>query len=137
VVRLKKRYRYAGVSANKIVEGPGPNPNPAYEFEVTKGSEAKREILFLRFPSFSINPQGVFGLKLALAGAKSDAISPEIMAAHGGGADMAADDVTASDSASGFASPGSPPPLGSNQNVVEFWVDPNDTEENADIVLQK
>jgi hypothetical protein len=163
-IRLKKAYKFAMIASNKIAEGTGPEPNPAFEFEVVKGGETKREILFAKFANFSLNPDGVFGLRITMGGAAAN-LSPETMAAHGGalgggaGASKAA--VSTEDVVSGQAGalpaghpqvaqksndqaeapvavpPGTPPPMGSNRNVIEFWVDPNDKEDRAEIVLRK
>ncbi len=172
-IKIKKEYKYATVGSNKIAEGTGPESNPAYEFEVVKAGQTKREILFVRFANFSINPDGVFGLRIGLGGAGATAASPEMMAAHGSGAvskgangatahgettaqptnlpaghpslanagDGAADGAADREAPMGAAmeatSPGTPPPMGSGRNVIEFWVDPDDKEDRAEVVLKK
>lgn len=185
-VRIKQVFKHAMVGANKIAEGPGPEDNPAYELEIKKGGETKREILFVKYPSFSINPEGVFGYRVTL-NAQAISGTAEMNAAHGanigsnvganagaagaaptantvdvsagvndhgtssaqptnlpaghpqippkGGA-MAPAEEPASQEAAKVA-PGAPPPMGSNRNVIEFWVDPNSDDDSAEIVLKK
>jgi ResB-like family len=162
-VRIKKEYHHATVAQNKLAEGNGPE-NIALELEVIKGADSKREILFAKFSNFSINANGIFGLRVNWGGAAGGQKAlPESTMAHGGSvassaaepvaegestlppghpgvgaAQQAQADMPPAEMPSGTPpSDGTPPPMGAGRNVIEFYVDPQDSEQQAEIVLKK
>ncbi len=73
-IKLVKSYSRAIVAENKMVENEDPAgaPNPALELSIEKGSEKVREVLYGKFPGFSLNKDGVFGLSFKyLAGVET------------------------------------------------------------------
>lgn len=67
-IKLTQSYQRAIVSNNKIVESEDPSspPSPAVELLIEKENQKLREVLYGKFPGFSLNQAGVFGLKLEL-----------------------------------------------------------------------
>jgi hypothetical protein len=61
-------YQRAIVANNKIVESEDPSTPPNYALELTaeKNGKSLREVLYAKFPGFSLNQDGVFGLHLEL-----------------------------------------------------------------------
>jgi hypothetical protein len=53
-LKLKQVFKFASVSSNKIVEGEGGPPNPAVEIEFQKNGKSFRDVLFAKFPDFSL-----------------------------------------------------------------------------------
>lgn len=153
-IRIKAEFKHAIVSANRITEGDGPEANPAFELEVSKGNETKREVLYTRFPGFSVNQAGLFGLQLVLEGEGNESkaaaevqhtsqpeAEPEKEADPTGAMAVTPEQPT--------LPPGHPtlppnhpetdnaPSMGSGGNVIEFWVDTADREDRAHIILKK
>ena len=64
-IHVKQSFDHAQVANNKIVESedPSSSPNPALELEVSQGSKNIREVLYAKFPNFSLNKDGVFGFR--------------------------------------------------------------------------
>ena len=78
-VEVKTVFRRATVAENKIVESPdnsGP-PNPALELSLSKGGETQREIVYAKFPDFSLNKKGNFGLSFSFVANDADMIESE------------------------------------------------------------
>lgn len=63
-VRLTNRFRHAVVTDNKIGEDPtgGGPPNPALELNLEKAGQAQRDVVYAKYPEFSLNKAGSFGL---------------------------------------------------------------------------
>jgi len=70
-IKLTQAYQRAIVSNNKIAESEDPSspPSPAVELEIEKENQKLREVLYGKFPGFSLNQAGVFGLRLELISA--------------------------------------------------------------------
>jgi hypothetical protein len=64
-IALVRQFAHAVVAGNKLAEGEGGPPNPALELSVAKGGESRRDVLYAKFPDFSLNKQGNFGLALS------------------------------------------------------------------------
>lgn len=64
-ISIKQAYQRASVSANKIAESDDPEakPNPAVELLVRKGGKDIREVVYARYEGFTLNVDGVHGLK--------------------------------------------------------------------------
>ncbi len=63
-IKLVRVYEQATVVDNKLEEGGGNGLNPALELSISKGNEpAVRDVIYALHEGFSLNPQGVFGLK--------------------------------------------------------------------------
>lgn len=81
LVALTHRYEQGMVGANnKIEEGGTKGANPAVEISVRHQGSTEREILFARFPQFTLHNDGVFGHTLRYVSAESPtepAASPE------------------------------------------------------------
>ncbi len=67
-VRLEKVYDRAMVAENKILENQDPaSPlNKAAELSLEKNGKKIREVLYAKYPGFSISKEGTFDLKLSL-----------------------------------------------------------------------
>ncbi len=117
---LKTYYRNAVVAQNKLVENPEPGQNAAMELMIKDGAKEYREVLFARFPDFSISQDPERKFKLVFKSSGDDATTTsEIM-------------------------PGVPPPDGAGTNVVRLTVDPKKPDKvlvelfkNGDPVLSK
>jgi hypothetical protein len=80
---LKRKLEHAVVVQNHIEEGDGrAEANPAVELEATSGGEKHREILFAKYPGFSLNKAGLFGYGLEYA-SSAEAASVSEAPAHG------------------------------------------------------
>ncbi|MGZ3795753.1 MAG: cytochrome c biogenesis protein ResB [Pseudobdellovibrionaceae bacterium] len=117
---LNKKFNNAIVAANKLAEGDPSGSNPALEFELKKGSETKREVSYAKHATFSLHPEGAFGLRLQYSGGISGA--------------TAAPDISEEEA----------PPVHMSQrpggNVIEFHIPdgaPNKAEEKVQVVLFK
>lgn len=55
VIELQQVYRSATVSNGKLAESGDPKPNPALELKVSTGDKTYREVVFARFPNFSMS----------------------------------------------------------------------------------
>ncbi|HEY8269345.1 MAG TPA: cytochrome c biogenesis protein ResB [Pseudobdellovibrionaceae bacterium] len=76
-ITVSKKLNNAIVAANKLAEGDPSGSNPALEFELKKGGETKREVSYVKHATFSLHPQGAFGLRLQyLGGSGGSAIGP-------------------------------------------------------------
>jgi hypothetical protein len=75
-IHLKKAFRHGVVSQNKLIEADGNDgePNPVLELEIESKGQKIREVLYAKFPSFSLHPEGVAGLAFAF---KSSGQPPE------------------------------------------------------------
>ncbi len=129
-IHLKRLYRFASVGANKLIETEGPEPNPALELEIKKGGTSMREVLFYKFKNFSINKDGVFGLRLQVSG--------DMASATAGKAQPATDLPQGHPAISaGGAQPGGPSAPGPGGNLIQFWVNPQGDAKSAVVVLTK
>ena len=54
-VELKKAFRSAAVAGGGLSENEGSKPNPALELNVTIDGKSHREVVFARFPDFSLS----------------------------------------------------------------------------------
>lgn len=148
-ISITKQYRAAVVSANKLEENLDPNQsNPALELSVEKAGEKHREILYAKFAQFSLNKDGVFGLKFIFRSsgmpATEQIMDPTAVSPHGGGGKSGG--MTATDSASPSTAPenmdmatakGAAPALDSmGSRIVEFKVMASD-KTKARITLYK
>lgn len=115
---LSKKLKNAIVAANKLTEGDPSGSNPAFEFEVKKGEESKREVLYAKYANFSLHPEGTFGLRLQYVGGGS-----------------VAEETTAADDTAAEASAGMMPSRPGG-NVIEFHI-PNTQEQKVQVVLFK
>lgn len=66
-ISLTQKYSYAVVAQNKLVEG---NPaesklNPALALSLEKEGKTQREVVYAKFPDFSMNKEGSFGLSFS------------------------------------------------------------------------
>lgn len=62
-ISYTKEYNGAQVSGGKLVDVGAPGSNPAIELSLTKGAQTIREVNFEKFPAFTLNQNGTFGLK--------------------------------------------------------------------------
>lgn len=62
-VKIKKFFKFASVNANKITEGTGGTPNPAVEIEFVKNGKTYRDVLFAKFPGFSLLNNDDLGMR--------------------------------------------------------------------------
>ena len=130
-IELVKEYRAAVVSANKIEENLDPQAvNPALELKVSKSGQSLREILYGKFENFSLNKDGMFGLRFSYDVAdtvKSDS-NPHAAATADQPADgwaMPADHPAIESHAAGPSSGG----MGNiGSRIIEFNVNPADAE---------
>ncbi|PWU20980.1 MAG: hypothetical protein C5B49_03355 [Bdellovibrio sp.] len=136
-IALKTRFQRAVVSNNKLTEGPSDGvENPALELALKRGGESHREVVYAKFPGFSLNAKGNFGLSFSYEGADATSEStPE---------------ESASGTSSGELPPGHPPMTGAMGggegaamgsggpagNTIEFHVRRNSTQQ-ARVVLIK
>lgn len=129
---LKHHYRFAVVTENKLVEGSEqPSPNPALELEVTAGPRTMREVLFAKFPNFSLNKDGVFGYSLEFKPGGGDAEETAQTSAEESGSGAGRAHTTLAHAAEGNeespvgagagARPGA---MGAGAHIIEFHVDP-------------
>ncbi|MDZ4083417.1 MAG: cytochrome c biogenesis protein ResB, partial [Bdellovibrionales bacterium] len=61
-----KQFQRASVGGGGVEEKGEGKPNPALEVKIQKGEVTFREILFERFPQFSLHNEGVEGIRLSL-----------------------------------------------------------------------
>ncbi len=133
-IKLVKSYARAIVAENKMVENEDPAgaPNPALELSIEKGTEKVREVLYGKFPSFSLNKDGVFGLSFKyLAGvATSDTVLPSGHPKINRPATQsaAADDQTPMQAAANIV-PG--------ENIIEFHANRKDPSQVRIVLIKK
>lgn len=125
-ISVKNKFRYAVVAENKLVEGNGENnsPNPALEIILEKSGSQQREIVYEKFPDFSVNKEGSFGLSFIYSA--SD-FSGETKAKT----QLPPNHPEVSE-ASGEQISSTPPMMGIGGNVIEFHV-----RQNSDEVIVK
>lgn len=75
-IKLVKLYTHATIRNNKISDG-GEKSNPAVELSVTKGQKTLREVLYAKFPTFSLNEGGLFGLRLTYTASSEPEVEGE------------------------------------------------------------
>lgn len=97
-VRLIHAYEEGVVAQNKLVEGGHAGRNPALDLRIRSGSRELREVAFARFPGFTLNEGGTFGVRFAFEPASA------AMAAAEPARDQR-DEVRSTDAASGSAAP--------------------------------
>lgn len=123
-IQLKKKYRSAVVSENKIKENDINAPeNPAVEISIKKDAEEIRDVLFAKFKDFSMRKEGLFGYRFSYFVSESPAL------------DSAVENQPAEDKTPEIAT-GGPQNVRPGSRVIEFHVDPKNTRE-ALIVLFK
>lgn len=75
--KLTRKLARAVVADNRLVEGDADHPaNAALELEVSSGGQTLREVLFAKFPGFTLNKAGVFGLGIELNSTGADEVAP-------------------------------------------------------------
>jgi hypothetical protein len=62
-IKVKNTFKYATVNANKISEGDPGTPNPAVEIEFQKNGQTYRDVLFAKFPDFSVLKDNKIGVR--------------------------------------------------------------------------
>ncbi len=128
-VEVLKSLQRAQVVDNKLFESEDPtsSPNPALELEVTQGSDNKkvREVLYAKFPNFSLNKDGTFGFRFRYQADLADSPAAQAEAAENSNL-PAGHPVISDDSPNvGEAQPNSMPQIADGSNVVEFHVNRN------------
>jgi hypothetical protein len=63
-----REFASASVGTGGVEEKTDGKPNPALEIKIQKGDASFREVVFERFPGFSLHPEGVEGVKVSLVG---------------------------------------------------------------------
>lgn len=76
-----RQFASATVGTGGVEEKADGKPNPALEIKIQKGDASFREIVFERFPGFSLHPEGVEGVKVSLIGPLAE--SNEAPGGHG------------------------------------------------------
>lgn len=119
-VSIKKQYEQAIVAQGGLSEGGEPGKNPALEIEVDDQGTKQREVLYAKFPSFSLHAEGVFGMSFVFVSPNITAESLDQSAAspHGGNA-MAANTEPVQSLDQNDDSDKTAPPKGSG-NEIEF-----------------
>ncbi len=149
-VTLVKYYEQAVVAEkNKLADGGQKGMNPALELSITDGGKSYREVIYAKYPDFSLNPKGFDGFKFRF---RSSATPPSGMSigAHGAseeseaapGAPMAhsapsgpmPNDSTHAGMASGAGPMGGAAMAGGN--VIQFHIYEG-TQDKAEVVLLK
>lgn len=64
--KIVRIFKNAQIASNKIEEGDEGRSNPAVELEVIKDNKSLREIVYQNIPEFSLNPNGLYGYKIAI-----------------------------------------------------------------------
>ena len=72
--KIVRIFKNAQIASNKIEEGDESKSNPAVELEVTKDNKSLREIVYQNIPEFSLNPNGLYGYKIAISLKSSTAV---------------------------------------------------------------
>lgn len=128
-IELVKRYSRALVSDNKIVESEDPTspPNPALELKIERSGKSYREILYAKYPGFSVNQDADLGLKFRYEASMAPSTAVETR-----GQDLPAGHPPVSDASSEQQAPAIVP----GQNVIEFHVNRN-LKEQVRVVLLK
>lgn len=86
-LKLIHSFRFAVVTNNKIGENdePNANPNPALEIALSKSGEDQRDVVYAKYPEFSLNKKGNFGLSFRYETSGTDAYSSDSAAIGGAG----------------------------------------------------
>jgi hypothetical protein len=61
-ITLENYYSHAVVQDNKLSEGNNDNANPALEIKITKDGKSTRDILYAKYPEFSIRKDNSIGM---------------------------------------------------------------------------
>jgi hypothetical protein len=64
-ITLVNQFTHAIVRENKLSEGDGENANPALEISISKDGKSTRDILYAKFPEFSLRKDNSLGLDLS------------------------------------------------------------------------
>ena len=117
-ISFKKQYEQAIVSQGGVSEGGEPGKNPAIEIEVDDGKQKQREVLYAKFPNFSLHADGISGMSFTFSDPNmpTEKLQQNAASPHGG-ASMGGD--TDSTPNIGEASANSPRGMG---NEIEFHV---------------
>jgi len=62
-VHITKAFQHAVVAGGKLAEGEGGGDNPALELQLESKGKIQREVVFTKFPTFSLNKTAPFGLR--------------------------------------------------------------------------
>lgn len=134
-IQVKKKLQRATVVQNKLEESEDPNSpmNPALELEVKQGSKSLREVLYAKFPNFSLNKEGVFGYTMEFNPQNGGAVESEI--AQVDSSEDSADENPHIHAKGEVAHAPAGMPSGKD-HIIEFRVDPKNPQQ-ARIVLYK
>ncbi len=136
-IKLVKSFSRAIVAENKMVENEDPAGalNPALELSIEKGNEKVREVLYGKFPSFSLNKDGLFGLSFKyLAGVEtSDTVLPSGHPKIDGSAANAPAEVDESTTSMQAAASSIVP----GENIIEFHVNRKDPSQVRILLIKK
>lgn len=122
-VSLVRAYEEGVVAQNKLVEGGHAGRNPALELRVRSGSRTLRDVAFARFPGFTLNEGGTFGVHFVYQPASTGAVGDGVSEGAGGLQDSEASPISQDEVRSTAASRGGTPDRGGD--VIEFHaVDP-------------
>lgn len=105
-IELKKAFRYASVSNGGLAEAEGTKLNPALELSITQKGKTHREVVFARFPGFSLSREPAQEYKFKYAST------------------LGAADKDEDQAASAESDPTAPSMGATGSHVVRFYVDP-------------
>jgi len=74
--KINKKYLHAQIVDNVIQEGPNPGANPALEVFITTEGKTIREIMYAKFPDFSLNADGIGGYRFEFQSSVSGSSAP-------------------------------------------------------------
>jgi hypothetical protein len=130
-IKVNGVFKHAIVSENKLAEGPPTSWNPAVELEVSVGGKNLREVLYQKFPDFSLLQDANLPFQLVLVGGDESAAMPETSSES-----KLPPNHPPIESSNEDASGGMNPGMGGT-NQIEFWVDPLSADRAATVVLKK
>ncbi len=86
-VSMKKLYEQAVVSQGGVSEGGELGKNPAIEIEIADGAQKQREVLYAKFPNFSLHAEGIFGMSFTYSDPSmpTENLNQNAASPHGGG----------------------------------------------------
>ncbi len=118
-VKIKAVMSHAAVVNNGLRESPESKVNPALVVEITDGKETIKEVLFAKFPKFSVRKGKFSDLELSYSSAEVESSNDEV-ASHGTGA--GANSESQSSAMEGSVSSSKP-----NGNEVRIYYSPTDS----------
>ncbi len=118
-ISFKKQYEQAMVSQGGVSEGGAAGKNPAIEIEIEEASQKLREVLYAKFPNFSLHTDGVFGMVFTFSDPNmpTENLSQNSASPHGGDANAGGSSAGSSDT--NESSPSGTRGMG---NEIEFHV---------------